>query len=410
MGLFAKAGVFAIDTSTGNQAITGVGFQPKIVFFLPTNATVDGVSAHAHWGFGVGISSSDRRCMTVTDEDAQGTTDTARETHTSHCIIHNVSGSTTPEYEADFVSLDADGFTINVTTAPGTGKRVGYLALGGTDLTNVATGDFKGDNAVGDQAIAGVGFQPDALIFFTIAHPTAAETSGNDFPGSIGWALSPTKRGYSAAACKHNQATSNTARQQDTDACIFVPSGTGSQLGLADLASMDADGFTVDWSDAIDSYIHYIALKGGQYDIGSITSQVAPGNFSDTSMAFTGAAMILMSFCNAASGAKVGHAEISLGIATSSSDRFVAGCVSEDNQAASDCDSFQDDGLVYKNYDHAQNVEGAVDFVSFNSDGFTLDQTDADPAGNQLLWLVIGAEAVARIPRHPAAYNTLAIY
>ena len=54
-----------------------------------------------------------------------------------------------------------------------------------------------------------------------------------------------------------------------------------------------------------------------------------------------------------------------------------------------------DDGLIYQNYDNAQTQEGAIDFVSWDADGFTLNQTDADPTGNELLYLVMGSDAAA---------------
>lgn len=397
MGFDAKAGVFALNTGTGNQSVSGVGFQPKIVIFLPTDDTANGVLVDTHFGMGVGISSSERWAFTANDEDAQGTSDSHQESSNALCIVHNDPGEATADYEADFVSLDADGFTINITTAPGTAKRVGYLALGGSDLTNVAAGGFNGDNALGTQAVTGVGFQPDAVIFASIGRG-AAVTNGTAFTPSVGLAVSPTQRGCTAGASQSGQATSDTARQQRTDACILIIQAPGAIIGEADFSSFDADGFTIDWSDANNSFVFYLCLKGGQYAVGDVTSQTGTGEWSETGVGFTPAAGLFASFCNAANGGEVDDLKLSLGVATSSGDRFVAGCVSEDNQATTDCDNYQDDALMYQNYDFAQGVLGAADFVSWDADGFTLDQTDADPTGNQILYLVMGALAVAGNP------------
>lgn len=411
MALDAYAGNFALNTSTGNQSVTGVGFQPKVVIFLPTDNTADGVSAHAHIGFGAAISSSSRWAVTANDEDAQGTTDSSKEQTAALCILHDTPGTSNPDYEADFVSLDADGFTINITNEPASAKRVGYLALGGSDLTNVDVGNFAASNTTGDQAVTGIGFQPDALLFVNI-NVTAVPGSAADAVISTGFAISSTERGLTAIASDHNLATSDTSRLQRTDACIISTIGSGAIAGEADFVSMDADGFTINWSNADAVAIFYIALQGGQYAVGTLNSQTGTGNFSETGVGFQPTAGIFQSFLNAASGSLVAGLKISAGIATSSTERFVRGAVSEDAQGTSDTDSFQDDGLIYQNYDFAQSVDGAMDFVSWDADGFTLDQTDADPSANEVIYMVFGSEPGVGFPwpsknRHPSTNVSL---
>jgi hypothetical protein len=83
-----------------------------------------------------------------------------------------------------------------------------------------------------------------------------------------------------------------------------------------------------------------------------------------------------------------------MGVATSSTERFVVGGTAEDAQGTSDSDNFQDDGLMYLNYDYAQTQTGAIDFVSYDSDGFTLNQTDADPSANEMIYMIFGSDAV----------------
>ncbi len=66
---------FAINTSTGNQSITGVGFEPKIVIFYGTHLTADGVVVHNAFACGAGISSTSRFCITSASEDNKTTSD-----------------------------------------------------------------------------------------------------------------------------------------------------------------------------------------------------------------------------------------------------------------------------------------------------------------------------------------------
>ena len=47
--------------------------------------------------------------------------------------------------------------------------------------------------------------------------------------------------------------------------------------------------------------------------------------------------------------------------------------------------------MIYQNYDYDQTLEGSIDFVSWDSDGFTLNQIDDDPSANEIIYLIFGA-------------------
>ena len=98
----------AVLGTTGDKAITGVGFEPKLVRFtvLPTASTTailvgQGAMTASSQYYYAGINS--------------GTF--GRNSSTSACIAWISGGSSTPSFLASYVSMDADGFTINVSTA-----------------------------------------------------------------------------------------------------------------------------------------------------------------------------------------------------------------------------------------------------------------------------------------------------
>ena len=220
MAFSAFAGNFAINTSTGNQAITGIGFTPKIVLFYPTIQTADGVVVDAYFGFGVAISSTERSAICANSEDAQPTSDCSSETTDVLCILMDDVGASSTLYAADFVTQDGDGFTVNVTTAPGSGFRVGFLALGGDDLTDVAIGNFGAATSDGNQSISGVGFQPEAMLAFGIRNLAAAASATQFFP-SLGGAVSNTKQFAIIGHSQGGQGTSNTNRRGSNDAVFY---------------------------------------------------------------------------------------------------------------------------------------------------------------------------------------------
>lgn len=97
--------------STGNKAITGVGFTPKLVRFTVIVTNSSGASI---MGFGAMTPSAQFYKTIGTD----GTV-TNRVASTTDCIgwVTGTTNTTTPSLKCQYVSMDADGFTINVSIA-----------------------------------------------------------------------------------------------------------------------------------------------------------------------------------------------------------------------------------------------------------------------------------------------------
>src|SRR5215467_2320173 len=101
-----KAGSFAANTVTGNQAVTGVGFQPKAVLLFSTGATATGDVAPAAisgtYNIGFATDSTHRAALSLFDTGYG---------HSNAAIQYLADQGSPPV--ADFVSMDAGGFTIN---------------------------------------------------------------------------------------------------------------------------------------------------------------------------------------------------------------------------------------------------------------------------------------------------------
>lgn len=111
-----RTGGFAIGqisaatmNSTGNKSVTGLGFKPKLVKFKVT-PTASGSASN--WGEGAMTATSQYYYAT-----GSGGSSFARNTSQTSCIGYVIGSTSTPALLAQRVSLDADGFTINVTTA-----------------------------------------------------------------------------------------------------------------------------------------------------------------------------------------------------------------------------------------------------------------------------------------------------
>lgn len=119
-----KVGVFTLNGTTGNQSITGLGFRPKFVEFNSNFAGSTGGS-----GLSIGAMDENGNQNATAIATAVAANQNSVNSSTTRCFITVPSGSSTPNREAAYVSMDADGFTINVITAVAT-TPVCYKAYG----------------------------------------------------------------------------------------------------------------------------------------------------------------------------------------------------------------------------------------------------------------------------------------
>ena len=177
------------------------------------------------------------------------------------------------KWEADLVSMDADGFTLNWTTATNAGVNnpfVWALCLkGGSYKVGAITESLTNTT----KAETGVGFQPKGVLFSTV---------GNVASASINTSLN--NQGYGAAVSTSQRAAIDTcdnaqiSTRLDRTKCIVHTLDSGginpTSAGQADLASFDADGFTLDWTstDGVARQTIYMAFG----DAG-VTPPVASG-------------------------------------------------------------------------------------------------------------------------------------
>jgi len=149
MAYSAWVGSFNIDTAktAGQDQVVswlGVGpaFTPKLILFWWGGAVGNGDAVAAgtyNLGFGAAISSSSRFCTMTMSVDAGSSSDSLRSQATTE-VIRCYTDVATLDGIADFKTMDASGFTLTIDDQFTQTYRISYLALGGTDLTNVYIG------------------------------------------------------------------------------------------------------------------------------------------------------------------------------------------------------------------------------------------------------------------------------
>lgn len=114
--------VFGYTTplATGNQATTGIGFQPEAVLIAGTYQTAENTDQEAHMShlFGGFISGSEEWSWSINSENASGTSD-CNSIPTERAFDMMAPTGTSQIITATFVSMDSDGFTLNFSLIGG---------------------------------------------------------------------------------------------------------------------------------------------------------------------------------------------------------------------------------------------------------------------------------------------------
>lgn len=270
-------GIFFLNEATGLQAITGVGFQPELVGIIgvglaPDDEDMVGWEARGsafHIGFADG---TDQWAGSLAGQYNQFTWSIDRHSWWRDdriVTMQGVSGHQIIEsFSASLDSFDADGFTLDVDVAPTKGVRCVYFAAAGAP-GGYKVGTTQIPGSTGNQAVSGTGFQPSAVFFAN--GPGSLGVQDHEWIG-VGGSDGTDNYSTWAGARKGGPWLSN---RNDTGKCItFAESSTGSggagrQIrAQASIASMDADGFTLNWSSVNGTrYFHWAAF-GGEGDVG----------------------------------------------------------------------------------------------------------------------------------------------
>lgn len=395
-GNFTKS----VGGAPASQAISGVGFEPKALIMWATLQTATGIAGESEFGLGFATGSG-VHASGGASEDGQDISDVYSRHAVKALTLRDIAGTLVGE--CDLTSFDADGFTLSWTINDAVAYIIHYLAIGGSDVTDSDAGFFNTIATTGDQAVTGIGFQPDVVLFWgsaTTFNPPFNFDNRNQY---FGLAVSNTQRATGSISSRDAELTTQTFRRQLTDKCLaFHSSALGGNLGEADFVSMDVDGFTINWSVAPAGSVRvgYLAIRGGQYYVGSDLQRTTTGTEPTTGVGFLPTGLLMLS-CNQIASATVDvHERFSVGAASGAG---TEGCIWEGDTDALDISSTDMSTLTDKvirliDTDAPVAADAEADLDSFDADGFTLDWTTADAVAREFVFLAMGSSPVAAEP------------
>ena len=287
-------------------------------------------------------------------------------------------------------SMDGAGFTLSFSAADASAYLVNYLALGGAALTDANIVEFPGPTSTGNFSVTGMGFKPDLVLIFGAMNTSTPQSQAHCIMGF--GAFTTTGQWLRCYTSVDNVTTMDTSRGQLTNACIGRIDTAGSFNVRGAYVSMDADGFTLNFSaveaSAFDWYA--VGIKGGRWKVGAFNAATATGDQAVTGVGFKPRFVHLASFLTTTQAASVAHAHHAVGYATPSAGVSSA-WMDSDALATSDTTSFtRNDRAFMVMRTSTAAPDGLATLARMGNDGFTLNWDTVDWVAHEILYLAGG--------------------
>ena len=224
-----------------------VGFQPDVVMMItqcsPTGGGTLVRGLHNSIGWAVGPEDGESISVNVIDVDGLANTTARRYMRSNKCIAAIDSGNSA-ELLVDFVSFDSTGFNIDVVDVPSP-TEVMYLAIKGGVWKS---GTINSKTTTGLTPYT-VGVKPKG-IFMLSDMGVSSNTGKTNAKINVGACAPGDTSLYNLCAgfiSEHGVPTSNSRQYQHQDSIFreFDDISFGDSTGRIDIASFDANGFTV---------------------------------------------------------------------------------------------------------------------------------------------------------------------
>ena len=241
-------------------------------------------------------------------------------------------------------------------------------------------GSFTKVSAVGPQSVAGVGFQPRAVIFFW-TRQTAADTFNPEIQTGYGFATGPANERAVSITSQDGVFGGNTGKGQWQSSSIVLFNAANPTVGAqAELTSLNGDGFTLNWTvnEARADIIHYVALGGSDITnakVDHFVKTTGTGNLPVTGVGFQPDFVMLLAAHTTGLDFGTTEAQVAIGFASGPTERGSFGSQLEDGDgfARGTCKWQRADRVLLEMNDTCA-AATEFDFVSFDADGFTVNR------------------------------------
>lgn len=382
--------------SSGDQVITGVGFQPKALIVWTVDADSVGLSTgRANFGIGFCDSALGQGNVSSIYADTANPDDNGRgqDAYAFGQMADNIQWRALGEVTA----LGADGFTINWVDPPLDTSTFHVLCLGGDGInaTKYLNPQIPG---TGVQGYTGAGFEPNALLL-ACGHLTYVGRGGNALV-SLMMADADTAYGLSWGL-RDNVSPVVAVPYHGEDHAVATAHvfGGSAPINRAEFVSLDSDGFSLEhFSGGTNEYLHALLIDADSVDMAIGTTPAADGE-EELSVGFVPGAGLFLApreTADDAVGSNIpADVAIAFGAFDDDGDGMAAGFSLEDGVATSSVDRNQTDKAAMV-FDKASDTYVDGDVAALSTSGLTVDWTGTD-ASNAYRYgrLILGAPFTA---------------
>lgn len=276
MALLAKVGSITMRTSGIGTTLEafGVGFEPKaIIFFTGGQTTTSGDNGSQDTMRRIiGFATIDGQySASSSSAHNQGSSICGRQQRSDCCLLHvNTGGNTVNRH--GLLSMDEDGFTLEVLTQGTTAIRVHCLILGG-DI-DVKVGVIQ-DVTSQDNDITGVGFTPD-LVFMTAAKDALNSEASTALTTFAVLAADGTQATYTGVSFDGVGTTNTKSYCRFGEVTLFPTFSTGNNnVTNRQIGEIISDGFRLSYTGTFSGNTSirggYLAIRGVNAKVGTVT-------------------------------------------------------------------------------------------------------------------------------------------
>lgn len=410
MATSVKVGTFQTGTGTTAISPTSFGFQPRVVCMWTTYPGDSGDGTN-NYSFSFGCMTDEatnqqRGLWVGCDQSVADADSDCNQVMYDDRVARVYNGGTTLVGDLNMTSFDADGFTVTPVDAFTSDTTFGYWALGGDDITDASLDTISRSGVAGNYSSTAPGFQPDFLMLFgTTGTATVGTPEDNAFL-SLGF-TDGTNAAVSATEALDAQATSDTRHYVRSGAGqleIYAHTNASTAVAQRDsFVSFDTTGFTLEKVETSGTRsIFALTIKGGQWYVGDLLSVTSVTSIAETGVGFEPSGLVFLKSSRAATtqstlDTSAAGVSQSLGAASSATERFAMWTGAGDADTLNDANwNAQSTTKVSLRHEPSGGtLQGDIDFTSFDADGFTLAQEDADPAQFFCIYFVMGDNAAA---------------
>lgn len=239
------------DSTDTESNVTAPGFEPDLVFACLTDGPLDTSGSSIELSFGIchnGVSITER-CILLRNQNGEAAGDPKFWLNTGFSGGH-ISAAGGADWDLEIDSFDASGFSMFTRNGGGNNSGVGYLALAFAGAVGISLNTEATPTSIGNSSTTNPGFTPQAVIGVqTYGQSVDTEIDNTSDAGAWGIAAFTANTELCVAVADEDAAATTNTQSHINTKSIDVPNDDGSVALTADFVSMDANGYTLDWTD-----------------------------------------------------------------------------------------------------------------------------------------------------------------